>query len=310
MVTVSADDGSFSFKDVPYGEYVIREIEAPNGFILNNESYKAVINKDKQVVKIEIVNKYVRGNVILTKVDEDYPENKLTGAEFEIYEDTNGNGKFDEGDKLIGNLIETEKGIYTMTDLPFGRYFVKEVKAPEGFMLDTGVYEVVIDKDGMTHEVENKAGVGFINKAMTGTLKIVKTSSDGKVEGFSFKVTGPNGYEKIFVTDENGEIIIEGLRIGEYTVSEVKNEASEKYIIPADKMAGVQAGSTTIVKMHNSIEEVPVPEIPEVPNTGENSKTGIWVLLGAGALGAVGCGLYFKKKKDSEEKKTHKDKKN
>ena len=310
MVTVSADDGSFSFKDVPYGEYVIREIEAPNGFILNNESYKVVINKDKQVVKIEIVNKFVRGNVTLTKVDEDYPENKLTGAEFEIYEDTNGNGKFDEGDKLIGNLVETEKGIYTMTDLPFGKYFVRETKAPEGFMLDTGVYEVVIDKDGMTYEVENKAGIGFINKAMTGTLKIVKTSSDGKVEGFSFKVTGPNGYEEIFVTDKNGEIIIEGLRIGEYTVSEVKNEASEKYIIPADKMAGVQAGSTTIVKMHNSIEEVPVPEIPEVPNTGENSKTGIWVLLGAGALGAVGCGLYFKKKKDSKEKKTDEDKKN
>lgn len=67
----------------------------------------------------------------------------------------------------------------------------------------------------------NKAGVGFINEAMRGTLKIVKTSSDGKVKGFAFRVTGANGYDMTFETDKNGEIVIEGLRIGEYTVSEV-----------------------------------------------------------------------------------------
>ncbi len=53
-------------------------------------------------------------------------------------------------------------------------------------------------------------------------LKIVKTSSDGKVEGFSFRVIGNNGYDQTFKTDKNGEIVIDGLRIGEYTVSEVK----------------------------------------------------------------------------------------
>ena len=42
-----------------------------------------------------------------------------------------------------------------------------------------------------------------------GTLKIVKTSSDGKVKGFAFRVTGANGYDMTFETDKNGEIVIE-----------------------------------------------------------------------------------------------------
>ena len=57
-------------------------------------------------------------------------------------------------------------------------------KTPEGFLLDKGEYSVFIEKDETTYSVENKAGVGFINEAMRGTLKIVKTSSDGKVKGF------------------------------------------------------------------------------------------------------------------------------
>ena len=44
------------------------------------------------------------GNIELTKVDADYPDNKLTGATFEVYKDVNGDGKLDDGDELIGNL--------------------------------------------------------------------------------------------------------------------------------------------------------------------------------------------------------------
>ena len=84
-----------------------------------------------------------------------------------------------------------------------------ETKAPEGFLLDKGEYSVFIEKDKTTYSVENKAGVGFINEAMRGTLKIVKTSSDGKVKGFAFRVTGANGYDMTFETDKNGEIVIE-----------------------------------------------------------------------------------------------------
>ena len=50
--------------------------------------------------------------------------------------------------------------------------------------------------------VENEAGRGFVNTPQVGSLKIIKTSSDGKIEGFSFQVTGPNGYVGVFITDK------------------------------------------------------------------------------------------------------------
>lgn len=142
-----------------------------------------------------------------------------------------------------------------MNDLFYGRYFVKETKAPEGFVLDTGVYEVMIDTNGKTYEVENKAGVGFINDAMRGNLKIVKTSSDGKVKGFAFRITGANGYDIILETNDKGEIFIDGLRIGDYTISEVSNSASSMYVLPADKKATVKLGSTTIVEIYRFVTE-------------------------------------------------------
>ena len=124
-----------------------------------------------------------------------------------------------------------------MKELLYGKYIVRETKAPEGFLLDKGEYSVFIEKDETTYSVENKAGVGFFNEAMRGILKIVKTSSDGKVKGFAFRVTGANGYDMTFETDKNGEIVIEGLRIGEYTVSEVANNPMNEHLIVKEEPA-------------------------------------------------------------------------
>ena len=183
MTATSEKDGSFSFAKVPYGKWIVREIEAPEGFVLDDTSYEVNIGENEQVIEVKITDEYIYGNIELTKVDADYPDNKLTGATFEVYKDVNGDGKLNDGDKLIGNLEETVTGIYEMKELLYGKYLVKETKAPEGFVLDKGVYSVFIEKDETTYKVENKAGVGFINEAMKGNLKIKKTSSDGKVEG-------------------------------------------------------------------------------------------------------------------------------
>lgn len=296
MTVTSKEDGSFSFEQIPFGIWYVREIEQPTGFVLNENVYEVNIAENEQVVEIEIVNEFVHGNITLTKVDADFPDNKLTGATFEVYQDNNADGKPDDGDTLIGTLTESEAGIYEMKDLLYGHYLIKETKAPEGFLLDTGVYSVFIETDGMTYFVENKAGVGFINEAMKGNLKIVKTSSDGKVEGFSFRITGANGYEVTLKTDENGEIYIEGLRIGEYTVSEVADEVSAPYSRPADKKANVMTDSTTIVEMHNVVIDT--------PKTGDKSKLGLWLaLLGVSAAGigvTVYAGFRKKKKEDAE----------
>ena len=294
QTTVTAADGSFSFEKVPYGTWVIREIESPTGFVLSEEEIAVTIGAVDEVVEIELVNNFIKGNIELTKVDKDYPDNKLTGAEFEVYSDTNGDGKLDNGDKLLGTMTELDGGVYQMKELRYGKYLVREKTAPTGFVLDENVYSVPTEENGKTYIVENEAGVGFVNAAQKGSLKIVKTSSDGKVEGFSFHVTGADGYDQTFKTDKNGEIFIEGLRIGEYTVSEVNDSVSAGYILPADKQATVKVGATTIVEMHN--------ELRDTPKTGDDFNLALWVslaaasVLGAGVLGFVG----FKKKKKED----------
>ena len=168
LTTESAEDGSFTFGEdtIPYGTWYVREIEQPTGFVLNDTVYPVTIGKDGDVVEIEIVNEHIRGNVKTTKVDADYPDNKLTGAVFEIYSDTNADGKLDKDDKLLGEIKETDTGIYEMDDLVYGHYLVKEKKAPDGFILDENTYPVFIETDGKTYDVENDAGKGFLNEAM------------------------------------------------------------------------------------------------------------------------------------------------
>ena len=293
LTATSAEDGGFSFAGVPYGNWIVREIEAPTGFVLSDETFSVTVDKDGAVIEVEIENTLIRGTVQLTKVDKDYPDNKLTGAEFAVYRDSNGNKELDADDELLGTLTETGTGVYEMPDLIYGGYFVKEQKAPEGFYLDENAYYFEITEHGKTVTVENEAGKGFVNAAQVGSLKIVKTSSDSKVEGFSFRVTGPNGYSEIFTTDKNGEILIENLRIGEYVVSEVSDGASAAYILPADKTASVFEGAVTKVEMHN--------ELRDTPKTGDDSNPVLWLsLFGISAVGAAALGVIGWKKKKTE----------
>ena len=294
LTATSAEDGSFSFARVPYGNWIVREIEAPTGFVLSEKTSPVTVDADGAVIEVEIENTRIRGTVQLTKTDRDYPDNKLTGAEFTVYRDSNGNKELDADDERLGTLTETGIGVYEMADLLYGGYFVKETKAPEGFYLDGNAYYFEITEDGKTVTVENEAGKGFINAPQIGSLKIIKTSSDGKVEGFSFRVTGPNGYVGVFTTDKNGEIIIDDLRIGEYVVSEVSDGASAAYILPADKTASVFEGAVTKVEMHN--------ELRDTPKTGDDSNPVLWLsLLGISAVGVASLGVIGWKKKKTEK---------
>ena len=293
QTATSKDDGSFSFVKVPYGTWIIHEVESPEGYLLSEEEITVTIGKAGEFVEIELVNYFITGNLSLTKRDKDSPEKRLSGAVFEVYADRNGNEKIDKGDELLGEMGETENGVYQMDNLRYGRYLVKEKTAPEGFVPDENVYPVSIEENGKTYDVENEAGKGFLNEAQKGSLKIVKTSSDEKVEGISFRVTGGDGYDQTFITDKKGEIFVEDLRIGEYTVSEVGNEVSENYILPTDQKVLVKTDETVNVAMHN--------ELRETPETGDDFILGLWVFLaaaftlGAGIFGAVGYKLGKKR---------------
>ena len=289
MVTESDPDGYFAFDRVPVGNWVIREIAAPEAFVLSEETFPVEITEDGQAIEITMENQIIRGAVETTKVDADFPENTLSGAIFEVYADVDHNGEFDPDiDKLVGEMAESEGGIYQLKDLQYGDYFLHEKEAPAFFQRDEGYYPFSITENGAIVRVETEAGVGFLNHAQTGSLKVVKTADDDKIEGRTFKITGTdfmgNAYEQEFQTDENGEINVT-LRVGEYTVSEVAGEDAKQYILPDDQTVEILAGETVTVAMHNKL----VPEVPTVPQTGDSP----WmpaVLIGLSALALLAGG--------------------
>lgn len=293
------ESGQFTTTDYACGnDWTIRELSPSEGYLLDDTVYPVGAEPQHYTaeynpIALDVTEQVIQGGVTLTKVDKDYPENKLEGAVFEVYRDSNHNQELDAEDELLGTMEELGGGEYTLTGLCYGGYFAKETKAPEGFYLDENAYYFAITTDGETVTVENEAGKGFLNAAQVGSLRIVKTSSDGKLAGFSFRVTGANGYDRVFQTDAEGVILIEGLRIGDYTVSEVQDGSSDGYLLPADKTASVFEGAVTEVEMHN--EKKPTPEVPQ---TGDSSHAALWMgLLGLSCIGAVTVLLMRKRKK-------------
>ena len=293
------ESGQFTTTDYVCGEdWTIRELSPSEGYLLDDTVYPVGAEPQRYTaeynpIALDVTEQVIRGGVNLTKVDKDYPENKLEGAVFEVYRDSNRNQELDDEDELLGTMEELGGGEYALTGLCYGGYFAKEAQAPEGFYLDENAYYFAITTDGETVTVENEAGKGFLNAAQVGSLRIVKTSSDGKLEGFSFRVTGANGYDQVFQTDAEGFILVEGLRIGDYTVSEVRDSSSDGYLLPADKTASVFEGAVTEVEMHN--EKKPALEVPQ---TGDNSHMALWLgLLGISGIGAAAILLMRKRKK-------------
>lgn len=293
------ESGQFTTTDYVCGnDWTIRELSPSEGYLLDDTVYPVGAKPqhytaEHNPIALDVAEQVIRGSVALTKVDKDYPENKLEGAVFEVYRDSNRNQELDDEDELLGTMEELGGGEYALTGLCYGGYFAKEAQAPEGFYLDENAYYFAITTDGETVTVENEAGKGFVNAAQVGSLRIVKTSSDGKLEGFSFRVTGANGYDQVFQTDAEGFILVEGLRIGDYTVSEVRDGSSDGYLLPADKTASIFEGAVTEVEMHN--EKKPTPKVPQ---TGDSSHAALWLaLLGLSGIGAVTVLLMRKRKK-------------
>ena len=264
--------GKFELTELPTGKYTITEINNAEGYLPKTQVKTITVTKDA-TASAEFVNKVIVGNVTLTKVDEDYPENKLTGAVFTVY----------KSDKktVVGTMKETETGVYSLEGLVYGEYYVQETRAPKYFVRDVNFYYFQIVNDGETVEVSNdELGKGtFINSPQKGEIKIVKTSYDNKVEGIHFEVTGTTytgqSFSKIYTTDENGIIRINDLRAGEYTIHEVKDEASAGYLLPEDKQLTIDRdGAMLVANMRNS-------KIPDNPPTGasEDSFTQTAVII-------------------------------
>lgn len=302
------EDGSLTFlTDLPFGTYYVQEYTTDSHYVLDDTKCEFSFeytdpHTSKQVININggenIINKLLYGKVTTTKVDEEYPDKKLSGATFLIYQDRNSNQKFDKTDKVCGEMKEASKGIYEMDNLNFGGYFLYEKTAPEGYVRDTEHYYFEITKNGETVVIENKAGVGFANRKITGSLEITKKdiSSGELLPDAGFRIKDEKGKTVVEeYTDKNG-LAKFTLTYGKYTYEEF--DAPDGYIIDTTPHSFEISKDGQIVKakMTNKAEK------QEKPKTGDSNHgflIGIFAVILGGVISAVV--IKFRGKKDEDD---------
>ena len=141
MTAVSDENGHFEFDKIPYGEYIVREIEAPTGYILSDESYPVTISEDGEVIEIKAVNKSTK--VRISKQDITTGE-ELPGATIQII-DKDGN--------VVDEWVSTTEPHFIEAELTAGeKYTLHEAAAPDGYVIANDV-EFTINSDGTVTEV-------------------------------------------------------------------------------------------------------------------------------------------------------------
>ncbi len=276
---VTNEEGEVISKDLPIGNYILVEVEAPKGYELVKDKITVKIEKDA-VVEIKIGNKKLpdpMGKMKLVKVDISDKNKKLAGAKFHI-EDAKG--------KVVGELITDEKGEMISKDLPIGNYTLVEIEAPKG-------YELLKDKIAVKIEKDTVVEIKIENKKLpdpTGQFEIEKVDdkdSELKLKGAVFQVLDKEGKElSRLITDEKGKVISNQLAIGKYTIKEIK--APNGYMLLRDP---IEIEITEAVKT----QKITVKNAKNnwvIPNTG-GSGTTIFYVIGIMLMFGV---LYFCKK--------------
>lgn len=142
-------NGEAVIKDLPLGKYRVKETKAPAGFVLNPDSQEvAFIYKDQNTPEIEEKLEFSneRQKVELSVEKQDAETGKaLKGATFGLYNKeaiSSGDKVIVKADTLLQEITSNEKGKAAFTlDLPLGRYYVKELQAPAGYVSSDEILE-------------------------------------------------------------------------------------------------------------------------------------------------------------------------
>ena len=237
---VSDDDGSFNFEEIIFGNYLVKEIESPTGYVLSDETFPVVISEDGDVIEITIKNEKIRGSVQVKKYDLTNKSKALNGAVFEIFADKNGNEKFEnDTDKSYGFLNEIGSGIYQLDGVEYGGYFLKETVAPAGYVIDENYYYFEIRENGEIVNVSNdKSSNKFFNDVIRGNVNGLKINADDKTElqgaliglfdADETEFTEKNAIETV-TSDKDGSFKFTDIVYGKYKVAEI--EAPEGFVL-------------------------------------------------------------------------------
>lgn len=226
----------------PIGIITIREIKAPKGYLVNNESFVIKVTEDG--ADSETVQTYnaptvketaQKMQIRLQKVDKETGKGEaqgtatLKGAKYEIR-----NAK----DEVVETLTTDEKGKATSKELPIATYTVKETKASNGYILDEKTYTVKGEAtDSVTHVFQyDVKSQETPQKIQIELSKLDSETNKGEAQGAAtlkgavYEVrNSKNEVVDTLTTDEKGKAVSKELLPGKYTVKETK--ASNGYLV-------------------------------------------------------------------------------
>ena len=279
QTVVTNKDGKAIFNDLFLGRYVVKETKTIDGYVIDLEEHKIELteidNKTEIVTEsLNLTNKLKKGILEFTKTDISTGE-PLPNTLVEIYTDN---------DKLIFSGKTDENGKVIIEDLKYGKYYIIEKEAPEGYLLNPEKMYFEIKEDG---EIIKS---NMTDEIIKGTLEFTKLDfSTGKPLPNTLIEIYTENNELVFSgrTDEKGKIVIENLKYGKYYI--IEKEAPEGYTLNTEKMPFEIKENGEVIKA-TMLNELKV----EVPNTESNKSIFdfIYVIGIVCGIGILGYGIY------------------
>ncbi|KXX84919.1 adhesin, partial [Bacillus cereus] len=245
VATVTTNEkGIAEVKDLPFGDYFVKEISAPEGYIKVDTPKKVTID-NTNIIEFVMKNtkKVENGQFKLLKKDSESGQ-LLPGAKFDVI-DKDGN--------VVETIITDGKGEALSKQLPVGTYTLKEVEAPKGYELSSSLVHVDVDANKtVTVDVLNKK---IVEKA-TGQFEIVKVDAEDKAKVLSdaeFEVYKDGKKVETLRTDKTGKVISQKLEPGKYTLKETKAPQGYK-LLKEEIEVVVEANKVVQVQVENAKE--------------------------------------------------------